>query len=91
MVKKPYLVLVSKQAEKDLKKLKTAGLSSKAKELYEIIKSDPFQKYPPYEVLRGELKGFYSRRINIKHRLVYSVDKKSRTVRILRMWMHYEK
>lgn len=91
MVKKHYLVLVSKQAEKDLKKLKTAGLSSKAKELYEIIKLDPFQKYPPYEALKGELRGFYSRRINIKHRLVYSVDKKSRTVRIFRMWTHYEK
>ena len=62
-----------------------------SKELYEIIKLDPFQKYPPYEALKGELKGFYSRRINIKHRLVYSVDKKSRTVRILRMWTHYEK
>ena len=90
MVKKSYTVLISKLAQKDLKKLKATGLAPKAKELYELLKLNPFQEYPPYEALRGELKGFYSRRINIKHRLIYSVDQKSHIVRILRMWTHYE-
>ena len=90
MVKRAYTVIIPKQAQKDFKKIKAAGLTPKVRELYEILKKDPFQKYPPYEALKGELKGFYSRRINIQHRLVYSVDKKSRTVRILRMWTHYE-
>ena len=89
MVKK-YTIIVPKQAQKDFKKLKSAGLLPKFRELYEILEQNPFQKYPPYEALKGELKGFYSRRINIQHRVVYSVDKKSRTVRILRMWTHYE-
>lgn len=89
MVKK-YTIIIPKQAQKDFKKLKSAGLLPKFRELYEILERNPFQKCPPYETLRGELKGFYSRRINIQHRLVYSVDKKSHTVRILRAWTHYE-
>ena len=90
MVKKRYTVIIPKQAQKDFKKIKSAGLSSKVKQLYDILCEDPFREYPRYEALKGNLEGFYSRRINIKHRLVYSVDKKSRTVRILRMWTHYE-
>ena len=91
MVKSKYTVIIPKQAQKDFKKIKAAGLTPKVRELYEILQTDPFKEYPRYEALKGELKGFYSRRINIQHRLVYSVDKKSRTVRILRMWTHYEK
>ena len=91
MVKQPYKVLISKQAQKDFQKIKASGLAPKAKQLYNILCDDPFQKYPSYEALKGELKGFYSRRINIQHRLVYSVDKKTHTVKILRMWTHYEK
>ena len=90
MVKSPYTVIVPKQAQKDFKKIKAAGLSKKVKQLYDILREDPFREYPSYEALRGNLKGFYSRRINIHHRLVYSVDKKNRIVRILRMWTHYE-
>ena len=89
MVKK-YKVLVSKQAQKDFKKIKAAGLDKKLRQPYNILCENPFREYPPYEALVGDLKGFYSRRINIKHRLVYSVNKKSHTVRILRMWTHYE-
>ena len=91
MVKAKYTVIIPKQAQKDFKKIKAAGLTPKVRELYEILQTDPFKEYPPYEALKGELKGFYSRRINIQHRLVYSVDKKSHTVRILRMWTQYEK
>ena len=90
MVKHRYTVIVPKQAQKDFKKIKAAGLTPKVRRLYDILCEDPFQKYPNYEVLQGNLKGFYSRRINIQHRLVYSVDKKTRIVRILRMWTHYE-
>lgn len=89
MVKK-YTVIVPKQAQKDFKKVKAAGLAPKVRQLYDILCEDPFQKYPSYERLNGDLKGFYSRRINLQHRLVYSVDKKTRTARILRMWTHYE-
>jgi Txe/YoeB family toxin of toxin-antitoxin system len=80
----------SKYALKDAKKISAAGLKDKAQTLLEILKIDPFQKPPPYEKLVGDLQGAYSRRINIQHRLVYEVFRKEKTVRILRMWTHYE-
>lgn len=86
----PYTVLYSKKALKDAKKLSEAGLAGKAQALVEILTHDPFQRPPNYEKLVGNLSGAYSRRINIQHRLVYQVDEKERTVRILRMWSHYE-
>lgn len=83
-----YKVLLHKQAVKDLERLKQAKLAAKAKALKEVLEVDPFQ--PPYEKLVGNLAGVYSRRINIQHRLVYTVDEAARIVRILRMWTHYE-
>jgi toxin YoeB len=80
----------SKFALKDAKKLSTAGLRDKAQALLGILELDPFQNPPPYETLVGDLKGAYSRRINIQHRLVYEVFRKEKTVRVLRMWTHYE-
>jgi Txe/YoeB family toxin of toxin-antitoxin system len=82
-------ILYSKEAHKDAKNLSAAGLAEKAKELIEIIKGNPFQTPPSYEKLVGNLSGAYSRRINIKHRLVYQVVEETKTVRILRMWSHY--
>jgi Txe/YoeB family toxin of toxin-antitoxin system len=84
-----YKILYSKFALKDAKKLTSANLSQKAKELIETIKQNPFQNPPPYEKLVGNLNGAYSRRINIKHRIVYEVRQKDKVVRILRMWSHY--
>ena len=72
-----------------LELLKRAGLSAKAKALAELLEKDPFQTPPPYEKLTGDLKGLYSRRINVQHRLVYEVNEETRTVRVLRMWTHY--
>ena len=83
-------LVYSKQALKDAKKLKAAGLKPKAEELLEILKSDPLQNPPSFEKLIGDLAGAYSRRINIHNRLVYEVFVKEKTVRILRMWTHYE-
>jgi toxin YoeB len=80
----------SKFALKDAKKLSAAGLRDKAQALLVILELDPFQNPPPYEKLVGDLKGAYSRRINIQHRLVYEVFRKEKTVRVLRMWTHYE-
>lgn len=94
-----YQIIYTKQAARDIKNLKAAGLSIKAKELIEIIRNDPFKIPPPYEGLVGNLDGFYSRRINIKHRLVYQVygDKieidnteYEGTIKIVRMWTHYD-
>lgn len=84
-----YEVRLTKQAAKDLNRLKAAGLSAKAKQLYEVLEENPFQNPPPYEKLLGTMDGFYSRRINIQHRLVYAVEPGNK-VRILRMWTHYE-
>ena len=83
-------LIYSKQALKDAKKLKAAGLKPKAEELLEILKIDPFQNPPSFEKLLGDLSGAYSRRINIHNRLVYQVFAKELVVRILRMWTHYE-
>jgi toxin YoeB len=85
-----WQVVYAKHALKDAKKLSAAGLKAKALELLEILERDPFQNPPPLEKLVGDLEGAYSRRINIQHRLVYEVFKKERTVRVLRMWTHYE-
>ena len=80
----------SKFALKDAKKIAAAGLKDKTQVLLDVLRVDPMQNPPPYEKLVGDLKGAYSRRINIQHRLVYEVIRKERTVRILRMWTHYE-
>lgn len=85
-----WQVVFAKQSLKDAKKLSAAGLQDKAQELLDVLAHDPFQNPPPYEKLVGDLKGAYSRRINIQHRLVYEVFKKERIVRVLRMWTHYE-
>ena len=84
-----YKVTYSKQALKDAKKLSSASLDKKARELIELIKNNPFQKPPPYEKLVGNLSGSSSRRINIKHRIVYEVIENEKLVRISRMWTHY--
>ena len=85
-----YELVYSRPAQKDARKLAAAGLKAKALELLEFLKENPFQTPPPYEKLVGDLKGFYSRRINIHHRLVYEVLVDERIVKILRMWSHYE-
>ena len=85
-----YAVKLSKQAVKDQKKLVEAGLSSKAKALIDILKQNPYQNPPPYEKLVGSLEGYYSRRINIQHRLVYSVHETEKTVAVRSLWSHYE-
>ena len=85
-----WQVVYSKHAQKDAKKLATAGLKAKALELLAVLAADPFQNPPPYEKLVGDLSGAYSRRINIRHRLVYEVFPKEHAVRVLRMWTHYE-
>ena len=85
-----WSVVLSRQAVKDIKKIKRAGLAVKTKELLRVLEVDPFANQPRYEMLVGNIKGFYSRRINIKHRLVYSVDIERHIVHVLRMWTHYE-
>ena len=85
-----WLLVYTKQALKDAKKLSAAGLRGKAEELLEILRQDPFRNPPRFEKLVGDLAGAYSRRINIQHRLVYQVLDEERIVKILRMWTHYE-
>ena len=85
-----YQVVFTKQAMKDRRLIAQAGLEKRAKALLEVLQKDPFQNPPPYEKLVGDLNGFYSRRINIQHRLVYSVHREQKTVKILRLWTHYE-
>jgi Txe/YoeB family toxin of toxin-antitoxin system len=83
-------IVYTPQAQKDARKLSRSGLADKARELLAILEDNPFQTPPPYEQLAGDLSGFYSRRINIHHRLVYQVWKEQRTVKVVRMWTHYE-
>ncbi len=80
----------TKQALKDAKKIKASGLKDKTTHLLELLQKNPFQNPPPYEKLVGDLEGAYSRRINIQHRLVYQILSKEKSVKILRMWTHYE-
>lgn len=85
-----WRLVFTKQAQKDAKKLASSGLKPKAQELLAILAQDPFQRPPPFEKLVGDLSGAYSRRINIQHRLVYQVLEKEQTVKVLRLWSHYE-
>ena len=85
-----WTLFFTKEAEKDSKKLKQAGLKEKAENLLRVIERNPFQNPPPFEKLVGDLQGLYSRRISIKHRLVYQVLQDEQAVKVLRMWTHYE-
>ena len=85
-----YRLAFTKQAQKDARKLASAGLKSKAQLLLDILSDDPFKNPPPFEKLIGDLAGAYSRRINIQHRLVYQVLTAERVVKVLRLWTHYE-
>ena len=85
-----WKLVFTKQAQKDAKKLSASGLKNKAQKLLEIIKEDPYKTPPPYEKLVGDLSGAYSRRINIKHRLVYQVYEEQEAIKIIRLWTHYE-
>ena len=85
-----YKLVYTKQAKKDAKKATSSGLKSKIEDLLKIIKEDPFEEYPPFEKLVGNLEGAYSRRINIQHRLVYQVYEKEKIIKVIRMWTHYD-
>ena len=85
-----WQLVFTKQALKDARKLAASGLRPKAEILLDILRKDPFQQSPPFEKLMGDLEGAYSRRINIHHRLVYQVLTDIKTVKVIRMWTHYE-
>ena len=85
-----WKLVYTKQAQKDAKRLASAGLKKKARELLRVIEQNPYQNPPPCEKLVGDLAGAYSRRINIQHRIVYQVIEAERVVKILRLWTHYE-
>lgn len=85
-----WKVVYTKQAQRDARKLSASGLRPKAEILLEVLKNNPFQNPPSFEKLVGDLEGAYSRRINIHHRLVYQVLKHEKTVKVIRMWTHYE-
>jgi len=85
-----WKLVYTKQAKKDARKLASSGLKDKARRLLEILEEDPFKSPPPFEKLVGDLAGACSRRINIQHRLVYQVLDDIKTVKVIRMWTHYE-
>ena len=86
-----YTIKGAKEVLKEFEKAKAHKLDTKIKELIEILKKNPFQNPPKYEKLVGDLKGKYSRRINRKHRIVYSIDEKNKIIYILSTWTNYEK
>jgi Txe/YoeB family toxin of toxin-antitoxin system len=85
-----WRLVYTRQAQKDAAKLAAAGLKEKAGELLKILETNPYQMPPPYEKLVGDLSGAYSRRINIHHRLVYQVLEGEKTIKVIRLWTHYE-
>jgi len=90
LVTPPWRIVYTKRAQKDAEKVAAAGLQAKAEALLAVLAQNPFQSPPRFEKLVGDLAGAYSRRINIQHRLVYQVLEQDRTVKVLRMWTHYE-
>jgi Txe/YoeB family toxin of toxin-antitoxin system len=85
-----WTVVFTKQARKDAKKLSASGLKSKAEAIIHLLRENPYQVPPSYEKLVGDLSGAYSRRINIQHRIVYQILEDEKTVKVIRMWTHYE-
>ena len=85
-----WKLVYTHQAKRDAKKLLRPGLKPQAEKLLLILKSNPYQKPPSYEKLVGDLSGAYSRRINIQHRLVYQILEEIKTIKVIRMWSHYE-
>ena len=85
-----WQLVFTRQAQKDARKLAASGLRGKAEALLDILRKNPFHQPPPFEKLVGDLTGAYSRRITIQHRLVYQVLKEINTVKVIRMWTHYE-
>ena len=85
-----WKVVFTKQAQKDAQKISQSGLQSQVEKLLKILEQNPFQNPPSYEKLVGDLSGAYSRRINIQHRLVYQVLENIQTVKVIRLWTHYE-
>ena len=85
-----WQIVFTKQAQKDAKKLSGSGLRMKTEKLIQILRDSPYQTPPPYEKLVGDLTGAYSRRITIQHRLVYQILEDKKTVKIIRMWTHYD-
>ena len=85
-----WKLVYTKQAQRDAKKIAASGLKDKAQQLLNTIQENPFQNPPSYEKLVGDVSGAYSRRINIQHRIVYQVIEAKKTIKILRLWTHYE-
>lgn len=85
-----WKIVYTKQAQKDAKKIVSAGFKSKVEKLLDILKKTPFENPPEYEKLVGDLTGAFSRRINIQHRLIYQVYQKEKIIKVIRMWTHYE-
>ena len=90
MTGRPWRLVYTRQAVRDARKLASSNPRPKAEYLLEILRRDPLQSPPPFEKLVGDLAGAYSRRINVQHRLVYQVLADERTVKVIRMWTHYE-
>lgn len=85
-----WRLVFTRQAQKDAKKISQSGLKPQASKLLEMLQNDPYRNPPPFEKLVGDLTGAFSRRINIQHRLIYQVLDDIKTVKIIRMWTHYE-
>jgi Txe/YoeB family toxin of toxin-antitoxin system len=85
-----WKIVYTRQAQRDARKIAAAGLRPKAERILEILSQNPFQTPPPFEKLLGDLSGAYSRRVNIQHRLIYQILEEERTVKVIRMWTHYE-
>lgn len=85
-----WRIVFTKQAQKDAKKVSASNLKPKAEKIIKILRQNPLQTPPPYEKLVGDLAGAYSRRLNIQHRIVYQVIADKKTVKLIRMWTHYE-
>jgi toxin YoeB len=85
-----WRLVFTNQAQKDAKRIEQSGLKPQVIRLLDLLREDPFQNTPPYEKIVGDLTGAYSRRINIQHRLIYQILKEIHTVKIIRMWTHYE-
>ena len=85
-----WTIVFTRQVRKDAKKLSASGLKSKAEVIIQILRENPYQEPPSYEKLVGDLAGAYSRRVNIQHRIVYQLLDNEKTVKIVRMWAHYE-
>ena len=88
-----YSLEFTGKALEGIEKLKKSGNKAiliKVRKLFNELTEHPYTGTGQPEQLKYDLAGFWSRRINQEHRLIYTVDEETVTVTIVSAKGHYK-